>query len=108
MTQNARADIGPLLSALADQTRRTILDQLATHGPRSASGLATALPISRQAIARHLAILQGVGVVTQQRQGRETVHRVDPARLREAERWFHRVAHEWDAHLEDLRRRAQG
>lgn len=107
MTPEPTPDIGPLLSALADQTRRSILDELATTGPHSASGLTATLPISRQAIARHLAILEEVGVVTREKRGREIALRVVPAQLREAERWFHRAADEWDTQLESLKRLAE-
>lgn len=107
MTPEPTPDIGPLLSALADRTRRSILDELATTGPQSASGLSATLPISRQAIARHLAILEDVGVVTREKRGRESVLRVVPTQLREAEQWFHRAAHEWDTQLAALKRRAE-
>jgi DNA-binding transcriptional ArsR family regulator len=100
-------ELGPLLAALADDTRREILGLLAGQGDQSATRLAEHLPISRQAVVKHLAALEAVGTVRRLRQGREILFRVDPRPLRVAARWFERTAHDWDARLEALKRAAE-
>jgi predicted ArsR family transcriptional regulator len=100
-------DLGPLFAALADDTRREILGLLATHGDQSATRLAERLPVSRQAVVKHLTALEAVGTVQRLRHGREILFRVDPRPLRVAARWFERTAHDWDARLEALKRAAE-
>lgn len=100
-------DLVPLLAALADDTRRAVLDLLAARGDQSATALAQHLPVSRQAVVKHLAALEAVGTVRRIRRGREVAFRVDPGPLRVAARWFERTAHDWDARLEALKRAAE-
>lgn len=102
-----RTNLGPLLTALADDTRRDILDLLAGRGDQSATTLAGHLPVSRQAVVKHLAALEAVGAVRRLRRGREVAFRVDPAPLRVAARWFEHTAHDWDARLTALKRAAE-
>ena len=70
----------------------------------TASGLAAQLPISRQAVAKHLAALGGADLVTSTRVGRETHYRLRPQPLDEAATWIQMVGAEWDARLDALRR----
>jgi DNA-binding transcriptional ArsR family regulator len=100
-------DLGQLFAALADDTRREILGLLAGTGDQSATRLAQRLPISRQAVVKHLMALEAVGTVRRLRHGREILFRVDPGPLRVAARWFERTAHDWDARLEALKRAAE-
>ncbi|MFJ8000437.1 ArsR/SmtB family transcription factor [Streptomyces sp. NPDC096310] len=96
-----------VLSALADPTRRRILDALAAHGEATATVLAGELPVSRQAIVKHLAVLDRAGLVTGHREGREARYAVRPARLNVTARWMDRVAADWDARLAAIKRLAE-
>jgi DNA-binding transcriptional ArsR family regulator len=96
-----------VFSALADPTRRRVLARL-SEGAMTASGLARELPVSRQAIAKHLAALQEAGLVTGERAGRERRYRLTPAPLTDAVGWMATVGAEWDERLSRLRRLVQG
>jgi DNA-binding transcriptional ArsR family regulator len=72
---------GRPLGAVADPTRRRLLDVLLAHGEASATTLAGELPVSRQAIVKHLAVLDRVGLVAGKRRGREVLYTVEPTRL---------------------------
>ena len=75
-----------VFTALADPTRRTILDLLASHGHGTATTLAAALPVSRPAVIKHLAVLDRAGLVAARRHGREVRYVVQPAPLRRRRR----------------------
>jgi DNA-binding transcriptional ArsR family regulator len=92
-----------VFAALADPTRRHLIEALASR-PASATRLAADLPISRQAVAKHLAGLQAAHLVSVQRAGREALYSLDPRPLGDAAEWIARVGGEWDARLADLRR----
>jgi DNA-binding transcriptional ArsR family regulator len=98
---------GQLFAALADPTRRQVLDLLAARGEGSASALAAAMPVSRPAVIKHLAVLDRAGLVQSRRQGREVVFSVRPEPLESAARWMAGVAAEWDARLAALKRLAE-
>ncbi|BDH10282.1 hypothetical protein HOK021_14610 [Streptomyces hygroscopicus] len=113
----AGADAGPgsgpdavaeVFSALADPTRRRILDALAAHGEATATVLAAELPVSRQAIVKHLGVLDRAGLVAGHREGREARYRVIPERLGVTARWMDRVAAAWDTRLSAIKRLAEG
>ena len=82
--------------ALADPTRRHILDELGSNGPRSASALAAQADISRQAIAKHLTIMTEAGLVQRSRAGREVVFTVDAHQFAATGRWMQRIAQRWE------------
>ena len=94
-----------MFAALADPTRRQVLALVGDEGPMSATQLAALLPVTRQAIAKHLGALQEAGLVRAQRQGRATMFEVAPAPLTEAERWLAAAGARWDARLAALERR---
>ena len=96
-------DPQPLLAALADPTRRAVFERLNSEGPASASKLATELPISRQAIAKHLNLLDSVGLVDRREQGRQVVYSARVAPLRDVATWLETVGEEWDNRLERLK-----
>ncbi len=81
-----------------------MVETLARGGTVTASGLATQLPITRQAVAKHLAALQGAELVSASRVGRETQYKLRPQPLDEAAHWIQMVSAEWDDRLEALRR----
>ena len=91
-----------LFGALADPTRRQLLDRLSTDGPLSATALARDYPVSRQAVAKHLGTLSAAGLVRPERRGRAVVYGVAPARLAEASRWLSEIGAKWDSRLEAL------
>ena len=97
-----------VFAALADPTRRQVLELVGRHGEVSASRLALDLPVSRQAVQKHLAALAGAGLVAPRRHGREVVYRVTPRPMSEAMRWMARVGGEWDQRLAALRRHLGG
>lgn len=94
-------------SALGDDTRWEILRRLSA-APASASALAARMPVTRQAIARHLDVLQAAGLVERQRDGREVRYRAVGAALNEAAAQLQAVADGWDRRLANLRRLAEG
>lgn len=91
-----------VFDALGDPTRRHIVESLA-DGEASATQLAADLPVTRQAVSKHLTALREAGLVESRRQGRETLYRVNAAPLEAAAAWIVRVGGEWDARLERLR-----
>lgn len=96
----AAADV---FAALADPTRRQVLELLGRHGEASASRLAEDLPVTRQAVHKHLVSLAEAGLVADRRAGREVVFRVTPQPMSDAMRWMTRVGAEWDQRLAALR-----
>lgn len=97
-----------MLDALADPTRRTIFEAVAARGPLTATTLAEELPVSRQAISKHLDRLADAALVANERVGRETRWRATPGPLQDARRWFDDVGAAWDHRLGALRDRAAG
>jgi DNA-binding transcriptional ArsR family regulator len=96
-----------VFDALGDPTRRHIVESLA-GGEATATQLAADLPVTRQAVAKHLTALREAGLVESRRQGRETLYRVNAAPLDDAAAWIVRVGGEWDARLARLRALVEG
>jgi DNA-binding transcriptional ArsR family regulator len=92
-----------VFAALADPTRRHLIQKLASRGAASATALAAELPISRQAVSKHLAALGDAGLVQSQRAGREILYELQPAPLEDAAAWIAEVGAEWDDRLARLR-----
>ena len=90
---------GAVFAALADPTRRHLIERISADGPLSATDLAEDLPMSRQAVVKHLSALAGAGLVQSDRQGREVLFSVDPVRLRVASDWLEQVGRTWDRRL---------
>ena len=95
--------VGAVFAALADPTRRQVVQSLSGGATVTASRLASELPITRQAVAKHLAALDHAGLVAAERRGRETHYRLTPAPLTEAATWMAAVGAQWDDRLESLR-----
>jgi DNA-binding transcriptional ArsR family regulator len=96
-----------LWSAIADPSRRRVLDLLVQGGDATASALALQVPFTRQAVAKHVAILESAGLVTRHKEGREVRFRVDPNRLDDATRAMTQVASNWDRRLQTIKRLAE-
>ena len=87
--------LGQVFSALADPNRRHVVGYLAEHGTATATELTGELPITRQAVAKHLATLSDAGLVESERAGRETRYRLT------------RAGEEWDDRLDALKRHVE-
>ena len=98
-----------VFTALADPVRRAVLDSLAREGPATVTDLATRLPVTRQAVAKHLTLLVEAGLIhASEPDGRRVRYRVDIGPIREALRWLAVLANEWDDRLDSLARHLAG
>jgi DNA-binding transcriptional ArsR family regulator len=93
-----------LFAALADPTRRAILRAVADEGPATATALARRLPVTRQAVAKHLGLLRDAGLVAPVRAGRETRFTVVSDPLDALAAWAEATGRRWDDRLARLRR----
>lgn len=97
---------GVVFEALGDPVRRRLLTQIAAS-PATATELAAGLPISRQAVTKHLNSLSAAGLVARERSGRDVRYRVNPEPLSGAVRWMTEVGAEWDERLARLQESLQ-
>jgi DNA-binding transcriptional ArsR family regulator len=88
-----------LWSAIGEPSRRRVLDLLVRGGEASASWLAGQVPFSRQAVSKHLVVLEQAGLISHRKQGREVLYRVDAERLDQASRAMAELASQWDRRL---------
>ena len=96
-----------LWSAVGDPTRRRMLDILLLEGGGTATTLGRQLPVTRQAVAKHLGVLDRVGLVRATAAGRERRYRVDDAQLARAVAQLSSVGSAWDARLQRIKRMAE-
>ncbi|NNH69161.1 winged helix-turn-helix transcriptional regulator [Nocardia uniformis] len=96
-----------LWSAIGDPTRRRMLDLLLADGAATATSLSDRLPVTRQAVSRHLGVLDRVGLVHGTPEGRERRYRVDDAQLARAVAQLNAVGSTWDARLQRIKRIAE-
>lgn len=96
-----------LWAAVADPSRRRLLDVLLAYGEATSTTLARELPFTRQAVAKHLAVLERAGLVSGARHGREVRYVVDADRLNVATKAMATVAAEWDERLVAIKRLAE-
>ena len=99
--------VDELWSAIGDPTRRRVLDLILDRGEASATVVAGELPVTRQAVAKHLLVLGRAGLVEARREGREVLYVVRPQRLDAAARSIASVAEQWDARLVAIKRIAE-
>jgi len=92
-----------VFSALSDPTRRALLRTIADQPSATATTLAADLPISRQAVLKHLAALTEAGLIDRERAGREVRYRVTPQPLSDAVSWMADVGAQWDKRLAALK-----
>lgn len=97
-------DLAQLFAALGEPTRLSVVDRLRDGSERSIATIARGLPISRQALTKHLKVLDAAGIANSRRLGRETVYRIDPAGLIAAERWIADVSSQWDGAIDRLKK----
>jgi len=99
--------VGPdddLWTAIAEPSRRRVLDLIVQDGEATASQLAERVPFTRQAVRKHLVALEEAGLVDRRKEGRDVLYRVDPSRLSEATRAMEDVARAWDVRLAAIKR----
>ncbi|MFI7632131.1 ArsR/SmtB family transcription factor [Microbispora rosea] len=108
MSVTAAEDVDDgLWSAIGDPTRRRLLDLLLIEGDGTATSLAQRLPVTRQAVAKHLGVLDRAGLVRGTPAGREKRYRVDDAQLARAVAQLSSVGAAWDARLRRIKRIAE-
>ena len=101
----AMEQVDAVFAALADPTRRQVIERLAAEPTATATQLATELPITRQAVAKHLGALTSARLATAERHGRETRYRLTPEPLADAMSWMQDVGVRWDERLDALAKR---
>ncbi len=108
MTSTVDARPGAVFTALADETRRQLLASIAARGGATATELAAGTTITRQAVAKHLAVLAAAGLVAPVRAGRESRYQVVPGSLRPAGDWIATADAAWSRRLGRLQRHLSG
>lgn len=101
------SNVTEVLTALADPTRRHLLERLSIRGEATATALAGDLPISRQAVVQHLAVLDRVGLVRGRRHGREHRFIVRTEPLAETVKWMEKLSQQWDYRLSVIKQIAE-
>jgi DNA-binding transcriptional ArsR family regulator len=91
---------GAVFAALADPTRRRVVHELSATGPLTATQLAERIPVSRQAIAKHVAALEQAGLATGTRLGRERRYELRTEPFADAEAWMRAIGASWDQRLQ--------
>ena len=94
--------LGPVFAALADPTRRQVVEA-ALDGSVTVPRLTAQLPMSRQAVAKHVDALEEAGLLCREGDGRRLSYRLEPTALRAATLWLERVEREWDDRLARLK-----
>ncbi|MEV5877361.1 metalloregulator ArsR/SmtB family transcription factor [Streptomyces sp. NPDC052101] len=110
MTRTTKGEQAPddVLVALADPIRREVLAVLAREGGATSTSLAVSLPITRQAVAKHLAVLDRAGLVRAHRAGREVRYEADLQPLKRTTRWLDALATQWEHRLNAIKDLAEG
>lgn len=102
-SRGATAGAAPLFAALGDETRLRLVTRLAGEGPLSIAALTDGAAMTRQAIAKHLRVLEEAGVVRSAREGRASLYRVVPTKLAAARAHLDAISRQWDLAIERLR-----
>jgi len=105
--KTALLDEDELLAAAVDPIRRALIDELLERGEATASALASTVPVSRQAVSKHLAVLDRIGFVEPRRTGREVRYVLRVERVDEAAAALARVASAWDRRLRRIKHIAE-
>jgi len=98
------AGSAPLFAALGDKTRLRLVARLCNRGPMSITRLTAGSKVTRQAITKHLRVMEEAGLVRSMRHGRESVWRLDQQRLVDARRYLDLISQQWDNALGRLRK----
>jgi DNA-binding transcriptional ArsR family regulator len=97
-----------VFEALADPTRRAVIRSLASEGPSTLTELSSRLPVTRQAVSKHLSLLEEAGLVTPSGEVRGRRYAFTPAPLTDAVGWMVDLGADWDSRLERLKRNVEG
>jgi DNA-binding transcriptional ArsR family regulator len=100
----ARRNTAPLFAALGDQNRLRLVRRLCDSGPMSIARLTAGSKVTRQAIAKHLRVMEEAGLVCSTRHGRESLWRLDARRLDDARIYLEQISRQWDAALTRLQK----
>lgn len=92
-----------VFAALGDETRLRLISRLCEEGPQSIAKLTERADVTRQAVAKHLRVLAGAGVVRGHQEGRESVWEIEPDRLKVARRSLDLISTRWDAAIGRLK-----
>ena len=98
----------PLFAALGDETRLQMLMRLAASGPESIAQMSAKSHVSRQAITKHLQVLEEAGFVVGERRGRERIWRIRPRRFAQVHAHLERISKQWDDALGRLKAFVEG
>ena len=93
----------PLFAALGDETRLRLVARLCDRGPLSIARLSEGAGVTRQAISKHLRVMEGSGLVRHKRRGRESVWQLNQRRVEDARRYLDTISQQWDQALLRLR-----
>jgi DNA-binding transcriptional ArsR family regulator len=94
----------PIFAALGDETRLGLVSRLSNDGPMSITRLTAGTAVSRQAITKHLKVMEGAGLVSGTRRGRECVWRLEQRRIEDAYHYLELISKQWDDSLDRLRK----
>jgi DNA-binding transcriptional ArsR family regulator len=95
---------GPIFAALGDETRLRLVSRLCDHGPMSITSLTAGFHVTRQAITKHLHVMEDAGLVRSTRRGRESVWQLEQRRLGDARHYLDLISKQWDDALGRLRK----
>src|SRR5436309_607632 len=107
-TRGGLTEAAPVFAALGDETRLALVGRLCTGGPMSIARLTEGLPVTRQAVTKHLRVLADAGLAHGTRVGRDHVWEIDPSRLDETRRWLEQIQGQWDEALARLKASVEG
>jgi DNA-binding transcriptional ArsR family regulator len=103
MSKARNAAVADVFFALGDGTRLSVVQKLSSGGAMSATTLSDGAKVTRQAIVKHLQVLEGAGLVAHEKRGREVLYALEPQRLDDARAFLDTVSASWDRALERLR-----
>lgn len=103
MSRARERAVADVFFALGDGTRLSVVTKLGAGGALSATALSQGAKVTRQAVAKHLRVLEGAGLVTHERRGREVLYALEPRCLEDARAFLDRVSATWDRRIERLR-----
>src|SRR5687767_13809335 len=103
MSRASERAVADVFFALGDGTRLSVVRKLSAEGAMSATALSDGAKVTRQAIVKHLQVLEGAGLVTHEKRGREVLYALEPQRLEQAKTFLDAVSATWDRRIERLR-----
>jgi DNA-binding transcriptional ArsR family regulator len=104
MSKASEARAADVFFALGDGTRLSVVRKLGSGGALTATALSEGAVVTRQAIVKHLRVLEGAGLVTHRKRGREVLYALQPRRLEDARAFLDGISAGWDRAIERLRR----